>query len=56
MNISYAAGQSVDGKEIWGAKKEDLDRGEAPPLKGGKRCNRHGGASPQGKAPRWLES
>lgn len=46
----YAPGQIVDGKLICGAKKKNLEPCGAPPLKGGKRCRNHGGASQQAKA------
>ena len=44
----YAPGQIVDGKVICGGKKRKTgDPCGAPPIKGGTRCTRHGGKSPQ---------
>ena len=44
---NYAAGQVVNGRTICGAKKKDLNPCGAPPAKGGVRCGKHGGKSPQ---------
>lgn len=42
---TYAPGQIVNGLVICGAKKKSLDPCGAPPIKGGTRCKRHGGAA-----------
>ena len=44
---NYAAGQVINGRTICGAKKKDLNPCGAPPAKGGVRCGKHGGKSPQ---------
>ncbi|MBG6085827.1 HGGxSTG domain-containing protein [Zhihengliuella flava] len=43
----YAPGQTRDGKAICGARKRNDDPCGAPPIKGGTRCGKHGGRSPQ---------
>lgn len=45
----FAAGQSVNGRTICGAKKRDGNPCGAHPARGATRCRRHGGGSPQAK-------
>lgn len=48
--MTYAAGQVVDGRTICGAKKRDLGKCGMAPLKGATRCGRHGAKAPQALA------
>lgn len=45
----FAAGQTVDGRTICGARKKNGEPCGAHPARGATRCRRHGGGSPQAK-------
>ncbi|WBL18504.1 HGGxSTG domain-containing protein [Citricoccus sp. NR2] len=45
----FAAGQTVNGRTICGARKKNGEPCGAHPARGATRCRRHGGASPQAK-------